>query len=73
MSSNYTASTTVKTPDGRHYKLEFQNGQLVKVGGMRPEYMSGQVLLGLVRQFSIMVAQNQLLKDASNGSGGPSE
>ena len=29
--------------------LEFQNGQLVKVHGMRPDYMDGYALLALVR------------------------
>ena len=29
--------------------FEFQNGQLVKVNGMRPEYMDGYRLIALVR------------------------
>ena len=31
-------------------ELEFENGNLVKVGGMRPEYMHGYQLISLVRR-----------------------
>lgn len=34
------------------HKMEFENGRLVKVDGMRPEYMDGYALINLVRELA---------------------
>lgn len=36
--------------------LEFENGRLVKVRGMRPEYMSGGQLINVVRELAVLAA-----------------
>ena len=42
--------------------LEFENGRLVKIGGMRPEYMSGHTLICIVKEMS---ADLKFLSDQS--------
>jgi hypothetical protein len=37
-------------------RLEFENGQLVKVDGKRPEYMDGYALIRLVRDLATEIA-----------------
>lgn len=37
--------------------LEFENGRLVKVRGMRPEYAPGGQLIDMVRDLAVLVAQ----------------
>lgn len=37
-------------------RLEFEGGQLVKVDGMRPDYMDGYALLRLVRELAAELA-----------------
>ena len=33
-------------------RLQFENGRLVKVDGMRPQYMDGYALIRLVRELA---------------------
>lgn len=50
--------TTTPTPAARAEilaRLEFQNGRLVKVDGMRPEYMDGHSLIRLARELAAAI------------------
>lgn len=44
--------------------LEFENGQLVKIHGMRPDYMNGYDLIALVRLLGAEVHRLQEWQDA---------
>ena len=54
-------SNTADSGKTRDAALEFENGQLVKVNGNRPEYMGGIKLLDLVRRLATQ------LQDARDG------
>lgn len=45
-------------------KLEFEAGNLVKVDGMRPEYMDGNSMIALIRLLAV-----KLLKERNKGAG----
>jgi hypothetical protein len=57
-------------------QLEYENGKLVKIDGMRPEYVDGNTLIRAVK--GVAQAHQQLLRDAievlrqidAGGSGG---
>lgn len=43
--------------DGKRYTLQYERGHLVKVNGMRPEYMSGHDMISLIRALGAEILQ----------------
>lgn len=50
--------TMIKTPLTL-VDLEYENGQLVKIHGQRPQYMSGDDLIKVVHQLGRIIAEQQ--------------